>query len=50
VAPDTELRTIPLHRRSNREMGRDREHLTELEVQHLTKAAKGNRTATATRP
>ena len=41
VAPGSELRT--LHRRSNRDMGRDREHLTELEVERLIKAAKGNR-------
>jgi integrase len=43
VAPDAELRTVTLHRRSNRDMGRDREHLTELEVERLSKAAKGNR-------
>ena len=29
VKPDLELRTITLPRRSNREMGREREHLTE---------------------
>jgi hypothetical protein len=43
VPPDSELRTIALRRRSNQEMGRDREHLTELEVDRLMKAAKGNR-------
>jgi integrase len=43
VPPDSELRTVTLRRRSNREMGRDREHLTELEVDRLMKAAKGNR-------
>ena len=43
VAPDSELRTVTLRRRSNRDMGRDREHLTELEVDRLIKAAKGNR-------
>ena len=43
VAPDSELRTVALRRRSNREMGRDREHLTEREVECLIKAAKGNR-------
>ena len=39
VAPDSEIRTVTLHRRSNRDMGRDREHLTELEVERLMKAA-----------
>jgi integrase len=43
VTPDSELRTVALRRRSNNEMGRDREHLTELEVHRLIKAAKGNR-------
>jgi integrase len=43
VAPDSELRTVALRRRSNVEMGRDREHLTEREVESLIKAAKGNR-------
>ena len=43
VAPDSELRTVTLRRRSNSEMGRDREHLTEREVEGLIKAAKGNR-------
>jgi integrase len=43
VPPDSELRTVTLRRRSNRDMGRDREHLTELEVDRLIKAAKGNR-------
>jgi len=43
VAPNKELRTVTLRRRSNSEMGRDREHLTELEVERLMKAAKGNR-------
>jgi integrase len=43
VAPDSELRTVTLRRRSNRDMGRDREHLTELEVERLIKVAKGNR-------
>ena len=43
VAPDSELRTVTLRRRSNSEMGRDREHLTEREVECLIKAAKGNR-------
>ncbi len=43
VAPNKELRTVTLRRRSNNEMGRDREHLTELEVGRLMKAAKGNR-------
>ena len=43
VPPDSELRTVTLRRRSNRDMGRDREHLTELEVERLIKAAKGNR-------
>ena len=28
--PDSELRTIALRLRSNQEMGRDREHLTEF--------------------
>ena len=43
VPPDSELRTVTLRRRSNRNMGRDREHLTELEVDRLKKAARGNR-------
>jgi integrase len=43
VAPDSKLLTVALNRRSNRDMGRDREHLTELEVERLIKAAKGNR-------
>jgi integrase len=43
VAPDSELRTVTPRRRSNRDMGRDREHLTEHEVERLIKAAKGNR-------
>jgi integrase len=43
VSPDSELRTVGLRRRSNRDMGRDREHLTELEVERLIKVAKGNR-------
>src|ERR1700749_1680617 len=43
VSPDSKLRTVTLRRRSNRDMGRDREHLTELEVDRLMKAAKGNR-------
>ena len=43
VAPDSELRTVTLCRRSNRDMGRDREHLTEHEVERLMKVAKGNR-------
>src|ERR1700733_2862621 len=43
VAPDSGLRTVTLRRRSNSEMGRDREHLTEREVECLIKAAKGNR-------
>jgi hypothetical protein len=40
VTPDSELRTVALRRRSNREMGRDREHLT---VERLIKVAKGTR-------
>ena len=43
VPPDSELRTVALRRRSNTDMGRDREHLTELEVARLIKVAKGNR-------
>jgi integrase len=43
VTPDSDLRTVTLRRLSNREMGRDREHLAELEVERLIKAAKGNR-------
>jgi integrase len=43
VAPDSELRTVALRRPSKREVGRDREHLTELEVDRLIKVAKGNR-------
>jgi integrase len=43
LTPDSGLRTVTLRRRSNSEMGRDREHLTEREVEGLIKAAKGNR-------
>ena len=43
AAPDSRLRTVTLRRRSNSEMGRDREHLTEREVECLIRAAKGNR-------
>jgi integrase len=43
VAPATGLRTVTLRRRSNGEIARDREHLTEREVEGLIKAAKGNR-------
>ena len=43
VTPDSELRTVALRRRSNRDMGRDREHLTEHEVERLIRMAKGNR-------
>jgi integrase len=43
VAPKSELRTVTLRRHSNRDMGRDREHLTEREVERLIRAAKGNR-------
>jgi integrase len=43
VAPNKELRTVTLRRRSNSEMGRDREHLTEHEIERLIKAAKSNR-------
>jgi integrase len=43
VPSNSELRTVALRRRSNSDMGRDREHLTELEVARLIKAAKGNR-------
>jgi integrase len=43
VMPDSELRPVTLRRRSNRDMGRDREHLTELEIERLIKMAKGNR-------
>jgi integrase len=43
VPPDSKLRTVALRRRSNRDMGREREHLTELEVERLIKVAKGNR-------
>ena len=43
VAPDSELRTVTLRRLSNRDMGRDREHLTEHEVERLIKVARGNR-------
>jgi hypothetical protein len=32
VTPDSKLRTVTLRRLSNREMGRDREHLTEIVV------------------
>jgi type 1 fimbriae regulatory protein FimB/type 1 fimbriae regulatory protein FimE len=34
---------LQLRRPTNSEMGRDREHLTELEVDRLIKAAKDNR-------
>jgi integrase len=37
------LRTVTLRRRSNRDMGRDREHLTEHEVERLIRITKGNR-------
>jgi hypothetical protein len=50
VTPDSELRTVTLRRASNRDMGRDRERLTELEVGRLMKVAKGNRHASAMRP
>jgi hypothetical protein len=50
VSPESELRTVALRRPSNRDMGRDREHLTELEVERLIKVAKGNRQASAMRP
>ena len=43
VTPDSELRTVTLRRRSNRDVGRDRQCLTELEVERLIKVAKGNR-------
>jgi integrase len=43
VTPDSNLRTVTLRRRSNRDMGHDREHLTELEVERLIKVARGNR-------
>ena len=43
VAPDSELRTVTLRRPSNRDMGRNHEHLTEHEVERLMKVAKGNR-------
>jgi integrase len=43
VTPDSELRTVTLRRHSNRDMGRDREHLTEREVERLIRVAKGNR-------
>jgi integrase len=43
VTPGSELRTVTPRRLSNRDMGRDREHLTELEVERLIKVAKGNR-------
>jgi hypothetical protein len=43
VVPDSELRPVTLRRSSNRDMGRDREHLTEFEVERLIKVAKGNR-------
>ena len=43
VSPESELRTVALRRPSNRDMGRDREHLTEHEVERLMKVAKGNR-------
>ncbi len=38
VAPVSELRTVTLRRPSNSEMGRDREHLTEREVESLITA------------
>ena len=50
VSPESELRTVTLRRPSNRDMGRDREHLTEHEVDGLIKAAKGNRHGHAMRP
>jgi hypothetical protein len=43
VAPGSELRTVTLRRHSNRDMGRDREHLSEREVERLIKVARGNR-------
>jgi hypothetical protein len=43
MAPDSGLRRVILRRRSNSDMGRDRKHLTELEVERLIKVAKGNR-------
>jgi integrase len=43
VTPDSELRTVAMRRLSNRDMGRDREHLTEHEVERLIRVAKGNR-------
>jgi site-specific recombinase XerD len=43
VTPDSELRTVTLRRHGNRDMGRDREHLTEHEVERLIRVAKGNR-------
>jgi integrase len=43
VTPNSELRTVALRRLSNRDMGRDRGHLTELEVERLIKVVKGNR-------
>jgi integrase len=35
MAPDSGLRRVILRRRSNSDMGRDRKHLTELEVERL---------------
>jgi integrase len=43
VQPNSELRTVALRRRTNRDMRRDREHLTEHEVERLIKVARGNR-------
>ena len=47
VAPDSELRTVALRRPNNRDMGRDREHLTELEGSGWPRATA---TASAMRP
>ena len=49
ITPTTENRTVTPTRRPNAEL-RTREYLTETEVEGLTEAAKGNRTATATPP
>src|ERR1700722_14201554 len=43
VSPESELRTVALRRRSNRDMGRNRGHLTEHEVDGLINVAKGIR-------
>jgi integrase len=43
VTPDSELRTVTLRRLSNRDMDRDREHLTEHEIERLIRVARGNR-------